>query len=341
MHCNKCGSQDTETGKCANCKQNSSVKCKACGHLFCSDRYCEIVALHAKRKQLTRIAILLFGLILCTVPSTWAVITGAAKNAAVGEQPPPAGEQPQAQATQPGEPATPPTTAPEGQPPQPPPPEGQAATPPPPEQPAGGEPPQPGAPEPPPAGTPEQQAAVPPPSPPAPPPPAGLPTPPGLPAPPGAPADQATVPPPPGPEQPFTGQPAPDLPPEQARQRVQEAIQASIGMPYKKDGSGPEEGGVDAPGYIQFLFRQLGHGELPRDYTALKDVGSEVAPGSYAAGDILLFSIKKDGNVSFAGVYWQEGKFAYPFPKEKKVITGDVNGSFFKDRLVGARRVLQ
>ncbi len=323
MHCNKCGSQDTETGKCANCKQNSSVKCKACGHQFCSDRYCEIVALHAKRKQLTRIAILLFGLILCTVPSTWAVISGAAKNAA-GNQPPADGQpQPQTQAPQPGTPATPPSTAPADQ--------SQ-----PPAQP-GGEPPQTAQ-----AGTPPEPAVVPPPSPPAPPPPAGLPTPPGLPAPPGAPAGDAAVPPPPpGPEQPFTGQPAAAVPPEQARQHLREAIQASIGMPYKKDGSGPEEGGVDAPGYIQFLYRQLGHPEIPRDYAAMKGISGEATAGSYEPGDILLFSIKKDGNVSFAGVYWQDGKFAYPFPKEKKVITGDVNGSFFKDRLIGARRVLQ
>lgn len=122
---------------------------------------------------------------------------------------------------------------------------------------------------------------------------------------------------------------------------MQDAIQASIGMPYKKDGSGPEEGGVDAPGYIQFLYRQLGHGEIPRDYDAMKGVGSDAPKDSYEPGDILLFSIKKDGNVTFAGVYWKDGKFAYPFPKEKKVITGEVTGSFFKDRLIGARRVVQ
>ncbi|MBI4869951.1 MAG: hypothetical protein HY814_00100 [Candidatus Riflebacteria bacterium] len=68
MHCTKCNSKETEAGTCPGCKQNSLVKCKSCGNQFCSDRYCEVIALHAKRTQLSRIAIVLFVLILCTVP---------------------------------------------------------------------------------------------------------------------------------------------------------------------------------------------------------------------------------------------------------------------------------
>lgn len=299
MHCNKCGSKDTETVKCGNCKQNSSIKCKACGNQFCSDKYCEIVALHEKRKQLSRIAIILFALILCTVPSTFAVMTGSVRKAAgIPETPAPTPEPPKTPA-----PPAPPAAA--------------AATP---------------------TAPPVASAATPATPPPAPP--ASMPPPPA--------PTSAIAPPPsdaPLPAPPATPVPPPGPPPalsvEQQQANLASLIEAGLGTPYRKEGSSPKDGGVDAPGFVQWIYGQAGHPEITRDYGVLSKAGEEVKGTDYKPGDILLFSIKKDGNISFAGLYWKDGKFVYPFPKEQRVVEGDPGDAFFKPRFVGARRVVK
>ena len=303
MHCNKCGSKETETLKCSNCKQNASIKCKACGNQYCSDKYCEIVALHDKRKQLSRIAIVLFALILCTVPSTMAVMSGTVRK--VTGQPEPAQQPPPPANPQP--PASSPAT------------------------PTAAVPPAPGG------ATPTAQQATAP-VPPAPPLPTAAPVPGGPP-----PAPPAAVPAPP----PATVPPPPavaaagPLTVDQQWASLASLIESSIGTPYRKECSSPKEGGVDAPGYIQWILGQSGHPEVTRDYGVLSKVGVAVDGTDYKPGDILLFSIKKDGNVNFAGLYWKEKKFVYPFPKNQQVIEGDFTNDFFKQRYVGARRVVK
>ncbi len=300
MHCNKCGSKETETVKCGNCQQSSSVKCKSCGHEFCSDRYCEVIALHSKRKRLTRVAIIMFLAILCTVPSTLSVMTGGIQTIAGKEPPPPAARPDWGKDTPP---------------------------PPPEEPPPGGEAPEE---QPLPPGT-EQADADTPPAPPE----EGPPAPPDSPPPPPMPGE---LPPEPGPSA------------EEDRMTMEEQyeflsnrLRASIGMQYKKGGTSPESGGVDAPGFVRWLFsaNELGLDPIENDYSAIASAGEPVQGQDFKPGDILLFSIKKDGKTSFVGIYWKDGEFVYPFPRKKEVISGKLSVSFFQQRLLGARRLVK
>ena len=124
--------------------------------------------------------------------------------------------------------------------------------------------------------------------------------------------------------------------PEEQWSALDRAIQAGLGTPYKKEGSSAQDGGVDAPGYIQWIYSMVGHPEITRDYGVISKAGTAVQGTDYKPGDILLYSIKKDGNVTFAGLYWKDGKMSYPFPKDHKVIEGEIGSSFFAERFVGA-----
>src|SRR5688572_14755406 len=68
MHCEKCGSADTEVIKCAKCGQKSRIKCANCAFSNCTDKYCEVISIKSKIKVLTYFAIILIVLMVLILP---------------------------------------------------------------------------------------------------------------------------------------------------------------------------------------------------------------------------------------------------------------------------------
>lgn len=69
MHCEKCGSADTEIIKCSKCSQKSRVHCKNCKYSDCTDKYCEVISIKSKIRLLSTIAGVLAVLLLVLGPT--------------------------------------------------------------------------------------------------------------------------------------------------------------------------------------------------------------------------------------------------------------------------------
>lgn len=59
MHCEKCGSSDTEITKCRDCGQKSRVRCTNCSYSHCTDKYCSVISIKRKIRLLSGMALLL------------------------------------------------------------------------------------------------------------------------------------------------------------------------------------------------------------------------------------------------------------------------------------------
>jgi cell wall-associated NlpC family hydrolase len=68
LHCEKCGSADTEVTKCGKCGQKSLIRCHNCGNQVCADKYCEVISIKRKIKILTYFAMGLVLLIFLILP---------------------------------------------------------------------------------------------------------------------------------------------------------------------------------------------------------------------------------------------------------------------------------
>lgn len=68
MHCEKCGSADTEVVKCSKCGQKSRIKCSNCAFSNCTDKYCEVISIKKNIKILTYFAITLIVVMIFVLP---------------------------------------------------------------------------------------------------------------------------------------------------------------------------------------------------------------------------------------------------------------------------------
>lgn len=68
MHCEKCGSADTEVVKCPKCGQKSRIQCANCAFSSCTDKYCEVISIKRKIKILTYFAVALIVLMVFVLP---------------------------------------------------------------------------------------------------------------------------------------------------------------------------------------------------------------------------------------------------------------------------------
>ncbi len=138
MHCEKCGSADTEVVKCGKCGQKSRIQCSNCAFSSCTDKYCEVISIKKKIKILTYFAITLIVLMIFVLPVIFMKVIGDGEKPDPTRKPPTrvASATPTAPATVPASPAAPPTPT-VSAPPTPAPPTAPPTPPPPPPTPAG------------------------------------------------------------------------------------------------------------------------------------------------------------------------------------------------------------
>ncbi|WP_408009787.1 C40 family peptidase [Pseudalkalibacillus sp. A8] len=104
------------------------------------------------------------------------------------------------------------------------------------------------------------------------------------------------------------------------------------GTPYEWGGESPD--GFDCSGYLQYIFEEGVGVELDRTVAHIYEDGKEVS--SPAIGDIVFFELEGDGP-DHAGVYIGDGEFMHA-SSSKGVTTSDLNGSYWSDRYIGAKR---
>lgn len=112
-----------------------------------------------------------------------------------------------------------------------------------------------------------------------------------------------------------------------------------VGVPYRWGGNSPE-GGFDCSGLVTFVFNDAAGLRLPRTTREIANLpAQEPSKKRLAAGDLVLFGTDQGAN--HVGIYVGEGRFVHA-PNEGGTVRLDrLDGAYWRDTYLGAKRVLQ
>ncbi|AMV72800.1 C40 family peptidase [Desulfuromonas carbonis] len=109
-----------------------------------------------------------------------------------------------------------------------------------------------------------------------------------------------------------------------------------LAIPYRLGGN--DLSGIDCSALVQRFFRPLGI-ELPRTAREQFRLGHPVDPKDLASGDLLFFHTYAP-YASHVGIYLGEGHMLHASSRSHRVVISAIANSYFRQRLLGARRLL-
>ena len=111
-----------------------------------------------------------------------------------------------------------------------------------------------------------------------------------------------------------------------------------VGTPYKWGGN-TQQGGFDCSGLVNFVFRDMGSLSLPR---SARDIAAlpipKVRDNHLAPADLVFFG---DRSVNHVGIYVGQGRFVHAPNSGGMVRLDELNGYYWREHYLGARRVLR
>ncbi|KPU45440.1 gamma-DL-glutamyl hydrolase precursor [Oxobacter pfennigii] len=107
-----------------------------------------------------------------------------------------------------------------------------------------------------------------------------------------------------------------------------------IGVPYVWGGTTPS--GFDCSGYTKYVFAKYGI-TLPRVSSDQYKQGTSIAYNNLRPGDLVFFSLNKNGQISHVGIYIGNSQFINATSSKGVVISSFT--SYWKNVYVGAKRV--
>jgi len=109
-----------------------------------------------------------------------------------------------------------------------------------------------------------------------------------------------------------------------------------LGLPYVFGGASPTTG-FDCSSFVQYSFAHFGI-NLPRVTWDQYNQGTAVSKANLQAGDLVFFTTYQAGP-SHVGIYMGNGMMIDD--ENRGVIFSNINNSYYADKFVGARRVIQ
>ncbi len=132
-----------------------------------------------------------------------------------------------------------------------------------------------------------------------------------------------------------------DLDPGPAPAKAQNVVRSAysqMGKNYRLGGASPAKG-FDCSGLIWWAYQQNGV-KVPRITQDQAKSGKSVAKNSPRAGDIVVFRLKDSPRGLHTGLYAGGGSFIHSPRRGEKVRMESLNVSYWQDRLIAVRRVL-
>ncbi len=124
----------------------------------------------------------------------------------------------------------------------------------------------------------------------------------------------------------------------QAQNRLGQAAQRWLGVPYRWGGS--DRNGIDCSGLALRLYREAFHITLPRRAREQRALGYAVHFPYLKAGDLLFFRFKRNEGIEHVGVYLGNGRFIHA-SQTRGVVIDRLNDPYFRHHLVVIRRIVR
>lgn len=119
--------------------------------------------------------------------------------------------------------------------------------------------------------------------------------------------------------------------------KVLQTAKSFQGVPYVWGGVSPS--GFDCSGFTHYTLLKNGI-VVQRTAKAQYNEGTWVSKSQLKPGDLVFFSTYAPGP-THVGIYLGAGKFIHASSGAGKVTISDLNGSYYAQRYIGARRVIQ
>ena len=119
--------------------------------------------------------------------------------------------------------------------------------------------------------------------------------------------------------------------------KVVQTAKSYMGVPYVWGGTSPS--GFDCSGFTHYAMLQNGI-VIPRVSSSQYEVGLWISKSNLKPGDLVFFSTYKPGP-SHVGIYLGNGQFIHASSGAKKVVISDLNKDYYRQRYIGARRVIR
>lgn len=150
-----------------------------------------------------------------------------------------------------------------------------------------------------------------------------------------APATPATVTATPPPQ--ATAQTTPPAAGQSFGNLVVKSAMTYLNIPYRYGAQSRRR--TDCSGLTLQIFANLGV-KLPRRSIDQSNVGKQVSRRNLQVGDLVFFDTLGKNRVSHVGIYIGNGQFINANSYKSKVAIDDMNSKYWKDKFMGARRVI-
>jgi cell wall-associated NlpC family hydrolase len=127
---------------------------------------------------------------------------------------------------------------------------------------------------------------------------------------------------------------------DRATATAQDAIDSAmdlLGIRYRRGGSSPEAG-FDCSGFVSHVFRERLGLILPRSSKEMSKTGEAVSREELQPGDLVFFNTMRK-TFSHVGIYLGDNQFVHAPRSGGHVRVEDLQGSYWKKRFNGARRI--
>jgi cell wall-associated NlpC family hydrolase len=137
--------------------------------------------------------------------------------------------------------------------------------------------------------------------------------------------------------------PQPETAPGKIRQFTNDASElvlsalGMLGVRYKYGGNTPD-GGLGCSGLVRYVFKEAWNKDLPRTSHEISLVGAHVDRKDLQPGDLVFYRTLKRG-FSHVGIYLGDNKFIHAPSRGEEVRIDDMDGTYWKKRFSGARRI--